>query len=264
MPTMSVNDISMYYEVHGDGQPLVLISGFTADHAAWLTVLDQLAQHYQVIIFDNRGAGQSDAPAGEYSIIQMADDVVELCRQLNISNAHFIGNSMGGYILQTLALRYPDMVDKMIISNSSLVATTTFRYYIEAQYELLKAKLCPEAVTKATLSWVYSYQFLSQPDILEGLIQLKLQYPYPMTLTGYAAQLQALLDFDSTDWANNIMAPTLVVTSDQDLIFSPSLSKQIAEVIPNAELYCFEQAGHLPHIEYPKKFSELALEFFEK
>ena len=75
--------------------PLVLIAGFSADHNAWCDVVDYLSQHYRVIIFDNRGASQSEVPPGPYSIEQLANDTVNLCLSLGIKQAHFIGNSMG-------------------------------------------------------------------------------------------------------------------------------------------------------------------------
>ena len=110
MPKIQVNDISMYYETHGQGEPLVLISGFSADHSVWSRVVDALKANYQVIVFDNRGAGQTDVPLGPYSIEQMAADVDGLCQQLGIQRAHFVGSSMGGFILQTLDFRYPKRV----------------------------------------------------------------------------------------------------------------------------------------------------------
>jgi len=264
MPKIKINDINMYYERYGEGQPLVLIAGFSADHTVWSMVIEPLAKHYDVIVFDNRGAGQTDVPEGAYSITQLAEDVVGLCQALNVDKAHFIGNSMGGYILQELAYRHSQYVKSAIISNSTFATHTPFHYYVAAQLAMIKANLAPEILMRASSAWAFSYQFLSQPDILDSLIDLALNNPYPFTVTGYEGQYAALDAFNSREWLDKINVPTLVVGADQDLIFSESSIKALADAIPRAEYYCFKACGHLPFIEYPEQFSELALNYFKK
>lgn len=261
MPHMQINDISMYYELHGQGEPLVLIGGFTADHTVWSAVVGYLKEKYQVILLDNRGAGQTDVPDGPYSIEQMADDVAALCSGLGINSAHFIGNSMGGYIVQLLAVRHRSLVKSLIISNSVAVMHTTFRVYVEAQLEMRKAKVPAEILLKAGCSWVFSYQFISQPGMLPLLTQMALMNPYPFTDKGYEGQYAALQRFDSGPWLQQINAPTLVLAGDQDLIFREPLVKDLANKIQGANYYCFAECGHLPQIEYPQQFTQVVHEF---
>ena len=92
-----------------------------------------LKDKYQVIILDNRGAGQTDVPDGPYTVDQMANDVAALCSALGIHQAHFVGNSMGGFILQTLAFRYPELVKSAIIGNSAATIHTAFHIYVDVQ-----------------------------------------------------------------------------------------------------------------------------------
>lgn len=261
MAQIKVNDISMYYEVYGQGEPIVFIGGFTADHISWTALIEYLQDRYQLILFDNRGAGQTDVPEGPYSIEQMADDVAALCSALGIKQAHFVGNSMGGFILQMLAREHRDLVKSATISNSVTSMQTTFKQYVEAQYELRKAKVADEILIKAACSWCFSYQFLSQPGMLELLIQMGIQNPYPFSDKGYEGQYAALTRFDSRAWAKQIDVPVLVVGADQDLIFRESLVRELADSIPGARYYCFMDCGHLPPIEYPEKFSQLLDEF---
>jgi 3-oxoadipate enol-lactonase len=261
MPHMKINDISMYYEVHGEGEPLVLIGGFTADHTVWSLVLGLLQEKYQVILLDNRGAGQTDVPDGPYSIEQMADDVAALCAGLGIRRAHFLGNSMGGYIVQTLAVRHRDLVKSLIISNSVAIMHTTFRIYVAAQLEMRKAKVPAELLLKAGCSWVFSYQFIAQPGMVDLFTQMALMNPYPFSDTGYEGQYAALQSFDSQPWLQQIAAPTLVLAGDQDLIFREPLVKDLADKIPGARYYCFAECGHLPQIEYPQQFTQVVHEF---
>jgi pimeloyl-ACP methyl ester carboxylesterase len=263
MPKIKVNDISMYYEVHGQGEPLVFVSGFSADHLIWMSVVEKFSDQYQVILFDNRGAGQTDAPQGPYTIEQMASDIAELCKQLGISKAHFVGNSMGGYLVQMLAYRHTSLVKSLVISNSAMFTYTPFHIYVKAQLELIKANAPAEALIKASCSWAFSFQYLSQPGKLDELVHLGLNNPHPFTITGYEAQYAALNAFDSRSWAKNIQIPTLVIGSDQDLIFNPSLFEALAKEIPGSTYYCFKDCGHLPHLEHPDEYVILVKNFLQ-
>jgi 3-oxoadipate enol-lactonase len=264
MPHIKVNDLLMYYEQHGQGDTVILIGGFSADHTVWSAVIPYLKEHYQVIALDNRGAGQTDIPEGPYSIEQMADDVASLCFELGIKKAHVVGSSMGGYIAQSLAVHHPQLINSIVLCNSVGGMRTTFRLYIEAQLDMRKAKVSDEILIKAACSWLFSYQFLAQPGVLELLMQMGLNNPYPFTDKGYEAQLEALRQFDSAPWLKHIKVPTLVLAGDQDLVFHEFLVQDLANKIHNARYYCFSECGHLPQIEHPELFAQIVHEFIEQ
>lgn len=249
-----INNFNMHYEIHGEGEPLVLIAGFGGDSSTWAGVRDLFAKQYQVIVFDNRGTGQSDVPDGPYSIDQLAHDVVALCEHLKISKAHFVGNSMGGHIVQTLAHQYPQFVHSAVICNSVMTPDVPFRFFAQGKLELLKARAPLDAMVKISCSWGFSAQFLSQAGRMESLIDLALKNPYPFSLKAYEAQLAALKVFDSSQWAHTISVPTLVLGADQDIIFREALVKALADAIPGAEYHCFQNCGHIPYLEYPEEF----------
>jgi pimeloyl-ACP methyl ester carboxylesterase len=261
MPTLKINDISMYYETHGQGEPLVLIAGFSVDMTTWLPALEFLKTRYQVILFDNRGAGQTDVPEGPYTISQLADDVAALCAGLCIKQAHFVGNSMGGFILQELARRHPELIKTAIISNSTMSIDCVFHLYVAAQFQLLKANAPLAALLQASCCWAFSYRFLALPGMLDQLIQIGLNNPHPFTLTGYSGQYAALDQFDSRSWASTLRVPVLVLAGDQDLIFNERIVKQLADAIPAAKYHCFTECGHLPMMEYPEEFADIVSEF---
>jgi len=261
MPKTQINGISLYYENHGKGEPVVLIAGFGADHTLWNETVELLKDTHQVIVLDNRGAGQSDAPKEPYSIEQMAKDTAMLCKSLGIQKTHFVGNSMGGFILQTLAYQYPDLVQSAIISNSTDSIQCCFNIYVGAQLELLKAGAPLSALIKASSSWVFSYHYLSHPGILDALLKIGLENPFPFTITGYEGQCAALDGFDATPWAGKIKVPVLVISGAEDLIFSEISVRRLADKIPGAEYYCFDQCGHLPMLEYPEKFVSVIRKF---
>ncbi|MCX7125258.1 MAG: alpha/beta hydrolase [Gammaproteobacteria bacterium] len=264
MPKIKINDITMYYEIHGKGEPLVFVSGFGADHLGWTPVLDAFSADYQVILFNNRGVGQTSVPKGPYSIDQMAKDIADLCSALNINNAHFIGNSMGGCLVQTLAYQYPSLVKSIVISNSAMTIHSVFGIYIAAHLELMKANAQIESLLKSMCSWVFSFYYLSKPGNLEILIQLGKNNPYPFSIAGYEAQYAALDAFDSRAWVQEIKVPVLIITADQDIVLSPILSNKLLSEIKHAKFYCFENCGHLPHIENPRKYSEVVKLFLSR
>jgi 3-oxoadipate enol-lactonase len=120
MPTIRVNDIDMYYEIHGEGEPVVLIAGLNSDHTLYTAIIPKLAERYQVVAFDNRGVGRSDKPDIPYSIDMMADDTAGLLNTLGIQQAHILGTSLGGRIAASLALRYPSQIKSLILVSTVL------------------------------------------------------------------------------------------------------------------------------------------------
>lgn len=264
MPKIKINDINLYYESYGQGQPLVFVGGFCADHFAWMSIVRLFAENYRVIIFDNRGSGQSDCPNYPYTIEMLTADVAGLCDQLQIHQAHFVGNSMGGHIVQLLAYKYPELTRSAVISNSSAKVSRRAQLPIEARLPLFALPIAPADMIRSVLSQLYSIDFLEREDIVENLVTIMLANPFPMTELGYRSQMNALLQFDSRDWLKKITRPVLVIYSDDDPIVDLDSSSFLATHIPNAESYCFKRVGHLPHIEKPELFHSVVSEFLAK
>ncbi|HSU91473.1 MAG TPA: alpha/beta hydrolase, partial [Sporolactobacillaceae bacterium] len=109
MPKLQVGDVNLNYDLHGKGEPLLMIMGLGASSAAWdPELVEDLARTFRVITFDNRGTGQSDKPDAPYSIEMFADDAAGLLKKLEVPRAHIFGVSMGGMIAQEFALRHPN------------------------------------------------------------------------------------------------------------------------------------------------------------
>jgi 3-oxoadipate enol-lactonase len=261
MPTLTVKDINLYYETYGKGEPLVFISGFNADHTIWKNIVEYYSQNYQVILFDNRGIGRSEAPDYPYTIEMLADDNVEFCKALNIQSAYFVGLSMGGMILQTLAWRYPTLVRAAVLNNTMMKIDIRFLIYAQARLELIKQNVSSEIMTKLSLPWGLSSNYLNQPGIVESLIEIAKLNPYPTTETGFRNQLNALSTFDSSLWLHQISVPCLVIGSDEDSIAKEAHMEELAKKIPNAEYFCFNNAGHIPHIEQTQVYNKVVDRF---
>src|SRR3990172_3003700 len=108
MPTVKANGINIYYKAAGEGEPLALICGLNYSLWQWRKMIPGLADHYEVIAFDNRGAGKTDKPPGPYSAPMLAADTVGLLDALGINRAIIVGHSMGGFVAQEMALSYPE------------------------------------------------------------------------------------------------------------------------------------------------------------
>lgn len=261
MPKIKVNDINLYYESHGKGQPIIFVTGFNADRTIWQNLVDVFAKHYQVIIFDNRGSGMSDAPDIPYTVEMMADDLAALCSALHIEKSHIVGISMGGAIVQTFAFKYPHRCHTAVIVNSFIKIDIRFALFAKGNYELMKLGASPQALTEIVLGLVFSSYYLNKPDAIETLITTALENPPPTSLVGYKNQLNALLEFNSETWVGKMNVPCLVISSDQDGIVSEEHMRNMAKKIPGALYHCFNGASHFPHIEEPEGFNKIVLAF---
>ncbi len=261
MPEVTVNGINLYYEIYGEGEPLIFIHGFAVDHSVFATLPEHYQNTHQVILFDNRGSGQSDCPDEPYSIETMADDVIELCRVLNLGPGHFVGHSMGGMILQHLAWQYPRQIRSATFCNTDV--KIDIRYALAARARLaFMAADCPlRALIEYGMGWTFSSEFLQRPGMVEKIINLRMANPFPITSVGYRNQLNALLTFDSSAWVNEIKANSLVIGSDQDIIMFESNVARMAEKIPHARYELIEGSGHAPFMEQPEMFHRLLKAF---
>jgi pimeloyl-ACP methyl ester carboxylesterase len=141
MPYIVANGISIYYEIHGhnNNPPLVLVGGLSRDHNIWNSVLDYLTSNFKVIIYDNRGAGQSDKPQGPYNSDMLGEDLADLLIQLNIQSAIIVGHSMGGFAAQCLAAKHPEKVDRLILLSTCSKQPEEGIIYLTQRHELIKA-----------------------------------------------------------------------------------------------------------------------------
>ncbi|RMI01029.1 MAG: alpha/beta fold hydrolase, partial [Calditrichaeota bacterium] len=110
-----VNGLRLYYEIHGEGPWLVLIEGLGVATWLWEKQIPEFSRHFRVLAYDNRGTGKSDKPPGPYTVGEMAEDLAGLMEVLQIPRAHVLGISLGGYIAQEFALRYPERVDRLVL-----------------------------------------------------------------------------------------------------------------------------------------------------
>lgn len=263
MPKIKTNGINIYYEVHGRGKPLVLIPGLSCDIRIWTPIIHELSTHFQVLVFDNRGAGQSDSPNFAYTIKDMANDTVGLINHLGIGLPSILGHSMGGAIAQTIAADHSDLIDKLVLANSMIKLNALNVYAQEFFLNLRRDPIPKRRIFEGFVPWIFSENFISnQRDQIEQIIDLELANPYPQTTEGFARQLEALIAFDSKTWYRNIHASTLVIHGDGDIL-CPNDSLILSQGIPAAKLFRFPGIGHSPMIENPDGFNRAVIDFLK-
>ncbi len=151
MPVLRLSDgEELYYEIHGQGPPLALISGLNGTGAFWTPHLPALGVRFTVVLHDHRGTGRSSPSRIDYSIDQMADDVLQLLDHLEIHEARLVGHSTGGAICQTLAIERPERVARMVLSATWTATDAYFRRLFEVRSDTLRA-LGPEGYVPGSL-----------------------------------------------------------------------------------------------------------------
>ena len=267
MPKVGVDDLEMYYEVHGNGFPLVLISGASQSSETWGAEIMELSKHYRVVTFDNRGTGRSSAPEGDYSIRTMGDDVAGLLDSLRISKAHILGPSMGSMVAQELAINHPKKVNGLI-----LVCTTpggSVYDSIPGQREVFEKlkwmyapppDMTPEAIQEEIMRLCYHKEFFDKNKASIMAFTPK----YPTSLSTLEKQCNAVVKFDSYNRLGMIRSRTLVIQGEDDRILMPEGARILAKQIPNAELKIFKQAGHAVIDEKWREVKPAILDFLKR
>ncbi|HXG21488.1 MAG TPA: alpha/beta fold hydrolase [Methylomirabilota bacterium] len=265
MPHITANGVTLYYEEHGAGEPLILIMGFTVSAVGWHWNVPAFARDFRTIVFDNRGVGRSDKPDAPYSMQMFADDTAGVLDSLGIEQAHVFGISMGGMIAQEFALRYPQRVKTLILGCThcggqyAVLSKDPDVAKILADIESVDVQQAAVIMTKVAVTPWFMQKHM---DVLLQLNQLSMQYPTPKH--GMVRQMQAIQRHDTYDRLPRLTMPTLVVTGKEDGLVPPENSLTLAQRIPNADLLILSNASHVFNIELPETTAEVVKGFIRR
>jgi 3-oxoadipate enol-lactonase len=261
MPFISANSIELYYEIHGSGEPLLLIMGLSHNSLSWKRSLPALAEHFQVILFDNRGTGRSSKPETPYSIELMAEDARAVLDAADVKSAHVYGISMGGMIAQRLALAHPDRVRSLVLGCTTPGGANHVQPHPDIAMAMLsRASASPVEAAWAAVPILYSESFIqNHRDAIAEDIETRLQIPTPAH--GYMLQLQACLAHDTHDELDRITVPTLVIHGDADVLVPFENGLALKERIKEAEFFQVHGAGHLYVTEAQDESNQRVVDF---
>ncbi|MGA8485808.1 MAG: alpha/beta hydrolase [Gaiella sp.] len=254
--------MKLAWDRRGNGAPLLLIHGLGYARWGWEPVLPELAEQFDVILFDNRGIGESDAPPGPYTVAEMAADAVQVLDEAGVARAHVVGTSLGGMIAQELALAYPERVDRLVLActtpggqKAHPMPQVTVALMAEAatlQPAVALRRFVENALAPATVA--------AHPEIVEQIMAHRLataQQP-----AAWAAQASAGATFDAYDRLGALAAPTLVQHGDEDVVVDPRNADLLVELLPDARLERVP-GGHLFFWEAPEQFVSSVSGFLE-
>lgn len=265
MPKVKVGDINIYYEIHGEGEPLVIIPGATGGVDWEFRIIPVFSQEYKVVAFDNRGAGQSDAPDVPYTTEMMADDLAGLLDAIGINSAHIWGSSMGGMIAQQFALLYPKRVISLILACTGFGGPHSI---ITTDPEIIAALQHPKELPlkesiMQTLRLIMSQEFIDKnPELIQKLMAKMMEHPAPPQ--GQMRQTQAIMSHETYERLPEIKAPTIVIHGEVDRTLPVENARILASRIPNAELVIMEKMGHGLFWEAEDESNRIVLDFLRR
>jgi len=267
MPKVQANHIELYYEIHGEDQPLVLISGLGYSLWQWHRMVPILADDFQVITFDNRGVGQSDKPEGPYTVQMLAADTVGLLGALGIEKAIVVGHSMGGFIAQAIALDFPRWVAKLVLCSTNFGGPHHVPVTAEAMKVLTDVTSDPLTrfknglVVSTAPGWVEK-----NPELIKSWVEWRVANP--IEPAAYQAQLAIGLSllpeaaaFESR--LPQIKVPTLILFGEYDQVVPSANANLLAKQIAGSQICILPDAGHFFPIEVPEAASRAIIEFAE-
>ncbi|MEW5939787.1 MAG: alpha/beta hydrolase [Chloroflexota bacterium] len=250
MAKIHSNGINLYYEIHGEGQPLLFIHGLGSSARDWELQVGEFAKSYRVVTFDLRGHGQSDKPAGPYSMAMFAADTAGLLKGLGVDRAHVVGISLGGGVAFQLALDAPQMVRTLTVVNSTPeLIVRTFKERMMVWQRIAIVKL----LGMRKMGEVLSKRLFVKPE-QEEIRRTFVEHWAENDQRAYLEAMRALVGWSVAARIGSIACPTLVVAADQD--YSPlSIKEEYAKKIPGARLAVIPDSRHATPVERPEQFN---------
>lgn len=262
MPTIPVNDITLYYEWHGnpDGPVVVFVNGLLTDLGSWAGHLPFFTERYHCLVYDCRGQGQSSKPDQVYETQLHTADLAALVAALDIPRAAVVGLSNGGAAALGFAAAAPERVWALVVAGAYAHVDTILRAKLTSWVRAMEAGGSPVRFDVA-LPWVWGGGYLEQNyEGLQGYREKGVNLPIAPARNLIAGAMV----HDCRAALSRITAPTLVVVGEEDVLTPPKLARAIAEGVPHGELAIMPGLGHAAALEQVEAFSRLAAAFLAR
>jgi 3-oxoadipate enol-lactonase len=260
MPTIEANGQNLYYEIHGAGEPLVCVMGLAADTLAWTLQLQAFSARHRTLIFDNRDAGRSSLADGPYEIADMAHDALALADAVGLDGFHLLGVSMGGAIVQEMALAAPERIRTVTLAVTFPAGGAYARKLSEVWASRVR-KIRREEHVDELMLLCHSEEFFENAEAVATVRGLMLESPHFQPPEAFARQLDACSRHDARDRLGSLSMPVHVIGCERDILVPVWKSTEIASLIPGAKLTVIEAAPHGVNVERPEVFNRAVLDF---
>ena len=255
------NGLKLHYDQQGEGPPLLLIAGWGQRLEMWRDVTPLLAEKLTVIAYDARGLGNSGDLAGTYSVDTMADDAASLMAALGFETYHVAGISMGGFVAQSLALRYSDRLERLVLLATSMGGPA--HVYPDAEvmayFQGMGAMTREQAVQRGLALSVHPEFLAKNPEWLEAWTLLALSYE--LNRQTLMRQTLAAMSCDHTGKLAAIDRPVLILHGEDDRIVVPENGRKLQAALPQSNLLMLKQSGHLVVFDQAQAVAHHVLEF---
>jgi len=265
MPTVQANGIDVYYEVQGEGEPMVLIPYLAINQACYAFQVADYAKDFTCYTVDLRGAGLSGKPEGTYTTELLADDVAAFMQAAGLDRAHISGLSLGAAAGMWLAAKYPARV-KSLSLHSAWDQSDPFLRAVVGSWRVMAPALgsVTEMAIQGIFPWCFTPElYAARPDYIDSLADFVRGQPMP-TVDAFMRQSEAVLNHDARAALGSIQAPTLVTFGRHDLVTSTRFAAPLTEGIANSELIVFDDCSHAPIYENAEQFNRRTLEFLRQ
>ncbi|MGB9695511.1 MAG: alpha/beta fold hydrolase [Caldisericaceae bacterium] len=254
--------IKLYYEVYGEGKPLILVGGIAQQICMWKYQIEAFRNDFKVVVFDNRGAGKSEKPDSGYSVDTFAIDVKAIIDSLKLDQPHILGVSFGGFVAQKVAYKYADFIDKLVLVNTAFGGPK----YVPPSMDVINNMIygasgdnpLEKGVNSLSLSFTKEY-FEQHKTEIEELVRCLLENPQPSY--AYNGQVMAGASFNMEEESKHIKNETLVLTAMNDRVVPEENGIMLSKNIPNSKLVQIPNAGHLSFIEQSELFNKVVRDF---
>jgi len=254
MPEVDVNGIELYYEISGQGYPLVFLHGFSSTHRMWQSQISALSRDYRFLIYDARGHGLSESPISvdKYSADIVAEDLYQLLWTLGIERAVIGGLSMGGYESLRFYLTHPEMVTALILMDTGPGYRNPAH---RNDWNQRQEKFAKQLETGGI-------EVLAENAPTETGREIMLKQN-PVGLAHMARTVVAQHDSRVIDSLGEIRVPTLILVGENDTPFL-SAAQYMTKKIPGAEQIIIPDAGHASNVDNAEVFNKAVLDFLRK
>jgi len=265
VPHVQANNIEVYYEVQGEGEPLVLIPYLAADQACYAFQVADYAKRFTCYTVDLRGAGLSDKPEGTYSTELFADDVAAFMRAVGIQSAHVSGLSLGAAAGMWLAAKHPALVKSLSLHSAWTATDPYLRAVVQTWRTMAKAlDSTTEMVIQGIFPWCFTPElYAEKPEYIDALADFVRSRPMP-PVDAFLRQSDAVLAHDATGVLSLIQAPTQITFGQHDAATSTRFAGPLTEAIGGSELVIFEGCSHAPIYENVAEFNARTMDFLTR